>query len=105
MAGAVIVHPQMQTRLPSGTIPIVTTSTYEAWARVTALFHLLLKPAPKSVLVVVSGRSSPSALATIDRGSARDTIIGAGMRIDNLVPIDITCNLAAAAATLTAESG
>jgi len=42
---------------------------------------------------------------TIDRGSTRDTIVGAGMRIDNLVQIDITCNLAAAAATLTAESG
>ena len=39
MAGAVIVHPQMQIRVPSGTIPIVTTSTYEAWARVAALFH------------------------------------------------------------------
>ena len=46
MAGAVIVHPQMQTRVPSGTIPIVTTSTYEAWARVAALFHPMPPPRP-----------------------------------------------------------
>jgi UDP-3-O-[3-hydroxymyristoyl] glucosamine N-acyltransferase len=39
MAGAVIVHPEMQDRVPAGTIAIVTTATYEAWARVAALFH------------------------------------------------------------------
>ncbi len=38
-AGAVIVHPQMQARVPNGTIAIVTDSAYEAWARVAALFH------------------------------------------------------------------
>lgn len=39
MAGAVIVHPQMQSRVPSGTVAIVTASAYEGWARVAALFH------------------------------------------------------------------
>jgi UDP-3-O-[3-hydroxymyristoyl] glucosamine N-acyltransferase len=42
MAGAVIVHPQMEARVPSSAIAIVTASAYEAWARVAALFH----PAP-----------------------------------------------------------
>ncbi|MGA7325037.1 MAG: UDP-3-O-(3-hydroxymyristoyl)glucosamine N-acyltransferase [Rhodomicrobium sp.] len=42
MAGAVILHPDMQSRLPSTAVPIVTTAPYEAWARVAALFH----PAP-----------------------------------------------------------
>jgi len=42
MAGAVILHPDMQSRLPSTAVPIVTTSPYEGWARVAALFH----PAP-----------------------------------------------------------
>src|SRR5262245_51621870 len=38
IAGAVIVHPQMQARVPSSAIAIVTASTYEGWARVAALF-------------------------------------------------------------------
>jgi UDP-3-O-[3-hydroxymyristoyl] glucosamine N-acyltransferase len=41
-AGAVIVHPDMLARVPSGVVPIVTTSPYEGWARVAGLFH----PAP-----------------------------------------------------------
>ena len=46
MAGAVIVHPQMRARVPSNTIAIVTTSVYEGWARVAALFHPLPPPRP-----------------------------------------------------------
>src|SRR6476659_2940705 len=41
-AGAVLVHPDMQERVPASTIAIVTSSPYEGWARVAALFH----PAP-----------------------------------------------------------
>jgi UDP-3-O-[3-hydroxymyristoyl] glucosamine N-acyltransferase len=44
MAGAVIVHPQMQRRVPQSAIAIVTASTYEAWARVAALFHPVPPP-------------------------------------------------------------
>ena len=40
-AGAVIVHPQMQARVPSSTIAIITASAYEGWARVAGLFHPL----------------------------------------------------------------
>lgn len=39
MAGAVIVHPEMQNRVPTGTIAIVTVAAYAGWARVAALFH------------------------------------------------------------------
>ena len=45
-AGAVIVHPQMQRRVPNSTIAIVTVSPYEGWARVAALFHPALPPRP-----------------------------------------------------------
>ena len=45
-AGAVIVHPQMQARVPNGSIAIVTASTYEGWARVAALFHPMPPPHP-----------------------------------------------------------
>lgn len=38
-AGAVIVHPDMLARVPQGTVPIVTESPYEGWARVAGLFH------------------------------------------------------------------
>ena len=38
-AGAVIVHPDMLDRVPSGTAALVTTEPYLAWARVAALFH------------------------------------------------------------------
>jgi UDP-3-O-[3-hydroxymyristoyl] glucosamine N-acyltransferase len=41
-AGAVIVHPDLAARVPSGSIALVTPSPYVAWARVAALFH----PAP-----------------------------------------------------------
>jgi UDP-3-O-[3-hydroxymyristoyl] glucosamine N-acyltransferase len=46
LAGAVIVHPQMQARVPSGTIAIVTPAAYEGWARVAALFHPVPPPTP-----------------------------------------------------------
>jgi UDP-3-O-[3-hydroxymyristoyl] glucosamine N-acyltransferase len=53
-AGAVIVHPEMAARVPSGTIAIVTDTPYIGWARVAALFHPLppVRPGihPSSVL-------------------------------------------------------
>ncbi len=45
-AGAVIVHPDMVDRVPASAIPIITTATYEGWARVAALFHPLAPPSP-----------------------------------------------------------
>ncbi len=41
-AGAVVVHPDMLARVPSSTVPIITTEPYAGWARVAALFY----PAP-----------------------------------------------------------
>ena len=38
-AGAVIVHPNMLSRVPPGTVPIITSEPYAGWARVAALFH------------------------------------------------------------------
>jgi UDP-3-O-[3-hydroxymyristoyl] glucosamine N-acyltransferase len=40
-AGAVIVHPDLAGRVPSGCVPIVTSQPYLGWARVAALFHPL----------------------------------------------------------------
>ncbi len=38
-AGAVIVHPDMASRVPAGGVAIVTAEPYAAWAKVAALFH------------------------------------------------------------------
>ncbi len=38
-AGAVLVHPELAPRVPSGTAAIVTAEPYLGWARVAALFH------------------------------------------------------------------
>jgi UDP-3-O-[3-hydroxymyristoyl] glucosamine N-acyltransferase len=44
-AGAVIIHPDLASRVPPTAVPIVTGEPYAAWARVAALFH----PAPPTV--------------------------------------------------------
>jgi UDP-3-O-[3-hydroxymyristoyl] glucosamine N-acyltransferase len=83
-AGAVIVHPDMQARVPIRTVPIVTTEPYVGWARVAALFH----PAPPvspgihpSAIVAASALVDPSAevgpLSVIEAGAE----IGACCRI------------------------
>jgi UDP-3-O-[3-hydroxymyristoyl] glucosamine N-acyltransferase len=83
-AGAVIVHPDMQSRVPEGSIAIVTREPYVGWARVAALFH----PAPSA-----SPGIHPSAViddtATIDLSAEigplcvieAGAVIGPGCRI------------------------
>ncbi len=90
MAGAVIVHPQMQARVPSSTIAIVTASTYEAWARVAALFHPVPAPRPgihPSALVDREARVDASAeigpYAVVEARAE----IGPGCRIGSFVSI------------------
>ncbi|WP_315834400.1 UDP-3-O-(3-hydroxymyristoyl)glucosamine N-acyltransferase [Bradyrhizobium prioriisuperbiae] len=39
LAGAVIVHPDLEHKVPDTTTAIVTSEPYAAWARVAALFH------------------------------------------------------------------
>ena len=89
-AGAVIVHPQMQARVPSSTIAIVTTSAYEGWARVAALFHPMPPPRPgihPSALVDRDARVDASAeigpYAVIEARAE----IGPGCRIGSFVSI------------------
>jgi UDP-3-O-[3-hydroxymyristoyl] glucosamine N-acyltransferase len=90
MAGAVIVHPQMQARVPGSTIAIVTTSTYEAWARVAALFHPVPPPRPgihPSALVAPDAQVDASAEIgpyTVIEARAE---IGPGCRIGSFVSI------------------
>lgn len=75
-AGAVIVHPDMVARVPSGTIPIVTVEPYAGWARVAALFHPAALASPgvhPSAVVDATARVDPSAeigaFAVIEAGA------------------------------------
>ncbi|MFY9642591.1 MAG: UDP-3-O-(3-hydroxymyristoyl)glucosamine N-acyltransferase [Rhodomicrobium sp.] len=83
-AGAVIVHPEMQERLPAATVPIVMTEPYEGWARVAALFHPVRPVRPgihPSAIVAEDAFVDPSAeigpLTVIEAGAE----IGPGCRI------------------------
>jgi UDP-3-O-[3-hydroxymyristoyl] glucosamine N-acyltransferase len=89
-AGAVIVHPDMLTRVPTATIPIVTTAAYAGWARVAALFHPMPPACPGihlSAVVAESARVDISAeigpYVVIEAAAE----IGAGCRIGPFVSI------------------
>jgi UDP-3-O-[3-hydroxymyristoyl] glucosamine N-acyltransferase len=77
-AGAVIVHPEMASRVPDGAAAIVTHEPYVAWARVATLFH----PVPPARAGI-----HPSAVvgagATIDPSAEIGplAVIGAGAEI------------------------
>ena len=84
LAGCVIVHPDMQARVPGRTVPIVTPEPYEGWARVAALFHPVPPVSPgihRSAIVVEGAYVDPSTevgpLAVIEAGAE----VGPGCRI------------------------
>jgi UDP-3-O-[3-hydroxymyristoyl] glucosamine N-acyltransferase len=64
LAGAVIVHPDLQARVPTSTVPIITTEPYAGWARVAALFHPVPPVSPgihPSAIVAASAKVDPTA--------------------------------------------
>ena len=84
LAGAVIVHPDMQAQVPAATVPILTTEPYAGWARVAALFHPVPPVSPgihPSAIVAEGAHVDPSAevgpLSVIETGAE----IGPGCRI------------------------
>jgi UDP-3-O-[3-hydroxymyristoyl] glucosamine N-acyltransferase len=84
LAGAVIVHPDMQEWVPAATVPILTTEPHVGWARVAALFHPVPAGSPgihPSAIVAEGAVVDPSAeigpLCVIEAGAE----IGPGCRI------------------------
>ena len=77
-AGAVIVHPDMASRVPDGAAAIVTPEPYVAWARVATLFH----PLPP-VRAGIHPGAVVDAGATIDPSAEIGplAVIGAGAEI------------------------
>ncbi len=64
LAGAVILHPDMQPRLPATAVAILSNEPYEAWARVAGLFHPVAAVSPgvhRSAIVDKSALVDPSA--------------------------------------------
>ena len=83
-AGAVIVHPDMLSRVPTGTVPITTTEPYAGWARVAALFYPTPPVCPgihPSAFIAEGAHIDPSAevgpFAFIEAGAE----VGPGCRI------------------------
>ena len=75
-AGAVIVHPDLATRVPPTAVAVVTPEPYTAWARVAALFHPVPPHSPgahASAIVAADATIDPTAeigpLAVIGRGA------------------------------------
>jgi UDP-3-O-[3-hydroxymyristoyl] glucosamine N-acyltransferase len=84
LAGAVIVHPDMEARVPAATVPILSTEPYAGWARVAALFHPVRPVSPgihPSAIVAEGAHVDPSTevgpLCVIETGVE----IGSGCRI------------------------
>jgi UDP-3-O-[3-hydroxymyristoyl] glucosamine N-acyltransferase len=83
-AGAVIVHPDMRSRVPDSAVAIVTAEPYTGWARVAKLFHPVPAASPgihPSAVVYDGAVIDPSAeigpLCVIEAGAE----IGPGCRI------------------------
>src|SRR6185295_2889498 len=75
-AGAVIVHPDMASRVPAGTVAVQTIEPYAAWARVAALFYPVPPVCPgihPAAIVAEGARVDPSAevgpLSVIESGA------------------------------------
>jgi UDP-3-O-[3-hydroxymyristoyl] glucosamine N-acyltransferase len=77
-AGAVILHPDFASKVPVGTVAVVTPEPYVAWAKVSALFH----PFPQA-RAGVHPAAIVDASAVIDPGAeiGAGTVIGARVEI------------------------
>jgi UDP-3-O-[3-hydroxymyristoyl] glucosamine N-acyltransferase len=77
-AGAVIVHPDMEARVPQGSAAIVSDQPYVAWAKVVTLFH-----PPRPSVPGIHPTAVVDATASIDAGAEIGpyAIIGAGAEI------------------------
>lgn len=90
LAGAVIVHPDMRSRVPASTIPIVTSAVYEGWARVAALFHPVAPPRPGiHPTAVIDPSADVDATAEIGAYAVieADAVIGPACRIGSFVSV------------------
>ncbi len=77
-AGAVIVHPDLASRVPPGSAAIVTAEPYLGWARVAALFH---PPPPLRSGIHASAVVEPGAQVDATAEIGPFAVIGAGASV------------------------
>jgi UDP-3-O-[3-hydroxymyristoyl] glucosamine N-acyltransferase len=77
-AGAVIVHPDLAGRVPSGSVALVTPEPYAGWARVAALFH---PPPPVRPGIHPTALVDPAARVDGSAEIGPYVVIGAGAEI------------------------
>ncbi len=87
-AGAVILHPELLEKVPSGTRPILASEPYVAWARVAALFH----PLPPIVAGV-----HPSAVVAADAKIEPSAEVGPFVVIGSRAQVGPRCRIGAGA--------
>ncbi len=113
-AGAVILQPGMQPKLPSTAVAIVTSEPYEAWARVAALFHPTAPVSPgvhASATVAEGAIVDPTAeigpLAVIEAGAeiGPRCRIGPGAIVGSGVVMGADCRVGAHASICYALLG
>jgi len=113
-AGAVILHPDLASRVPPGTVAIATPDPYAGWARVAALFHPYPPACPgihPSAVVAEDAVVDPSAeigpLAIIGAGATIGPRcrIGAGAFIGESVSMGADCRVGPLASVTHAVLG
>jgi UDP-3-O-[3-hydroxymyristoyl] glucosamine N-acyltransferase len=104
LAGAVIVHPDMVSRVPRTAVSIVTSEPYVAWARVAALFHPVPPPSPgvhPSAIIADGAHVDPSTevgpLSVVEAGAEIGPAcrIGPGSVIGSGVIVGRDCRIGA----------
>jgi UDP-3-O-[3-hydroxymyristoyl] glucosamine N-acyltransferase len=104
LAGAVIVHPDMVSRVPRTAVSIVTSEPYVAWARVAALFHPVPPPSPgvhPSAIIADGAHVDPSTevgpLSVVEAGAEIGPAcrIGPGAVIGSGVIVGRDCRIGA----------
>jgi len=104
LAGAIIVHPDLQSDLPPSAAAIVTVEPYAAWARVCALFHpeSLVSPGVHPSAIIEEGASidpscevGPNVVISSGVVIGAGCVIGAGSVIGRAVVIGRDCKIGA----------
>ena len=89
-AGAVIVHPELVSRVPAGSVAIEATDPYSAWARVAGLFH---PPPPVRAGVHPSAVVAGDAVVDPSAEIGPLAVIGAGAVIGDAVSMGADCRI------------
>jgi UDP-3-O-[3-hydroxymyristoyl] glucosamine N-acyltransferase len=101
-AGAVLVHPDMASRVPDGSVALVAADPFGAWAKVAALFHPMPDVVPgvhataliaADAVVDASAQIGPNVVIGARTEIGRQCRIGAGVVIGDGVILGAECQI------------